>query len=490
VRVLFLMRTPVYTRNFEGVLGQLARNGHDVHVAFETDKEELPAAAAQIEQLAREQQRISHGLAPSIERDPLFHVARRLRLGVDFLRYLDPGYRDATALRSRAERRAPRPVRTLAASPLGRTARGRARLAAGLRWLERAVPPHPAAMEFVRRHRPDVLVVTPLVMFGSGQVDFLRAAQDLGVRTAVPVYSWDNLTNKGVIPEVPDLVTVWNDVQRREAMEMHGIPSERILVTGAVPYDHWFEWSPRTSRKEFCARVGLDPERPLILYVGSSKFVAPDEAPYVRTWVTRLRRHSALRDVGVLVRPHPLNPHWRTARLDDLDEVAVWPRLGAFPTDDAAKAGLYDSIHHSAAVVGVNTSAMIEGVIVGRPVHTLLEARFRPTQEGTLHFHHLTAARGGPVHTAASWDEHLRGLAEAIDGDRRTGEASRRFVASFLRPAGLESPATPRLVAALEELAARPAPSARPRRTGGRLRTATALPGHVLRLRRAAEVRR
>ena len=40
-------------------------------------------------------------------------------------------------------------------------------------------------------------------------------------------------------------------------------------------------------------------------------------------------------------------------------------------------------------MVGINTTAQIEGAIVGRPVHTVLADDFRFTQEGTLHFHYL-----------------------------------------------------------------------------------------------------
>ena len=36
-------------------------------------------------------------------------------------------------------------------------------------------------------------MVTPLVGLGSAQADYLRAAKRLGILTAYPVLSWDNL---------------------------------------------------------------------------------------------------------------------------------------------------------------------------------------------------------------------------------------------------------------------------------------------------------
>ena len=49
--------------------------------------------------------------------------------------------------------------------------------------------------------------------------------------------------------------------------------------------------------------------------------------------------------------------------------VAVW---GSSPVDAAGRDDYFDSLWHSTAVVGLNTSAFIEAGIVGRPVLTIL----------------------------------------------------------------------------------------------------------------------
>ena len=129
------------------------------------------------------------------------------------------------------------------------------------------------------------MLVTPLIELGSPQTAIVRAAQASGIPVALCVASWDNLTNKGGIREELDLVAVWNEAQRREAIELHGVSPERVVATGANAYDHWFDWQPTTSREEFCASVGLPADRPFVLYVGSSRFIAPDEVPFVVRWL-------------------------------------------------------------------------------------------------------------------------------------------------------------------------------------------------------------
>ncbi len=271
--------------------------------------------------------------------------------------------------------------------------------------------------------------------------------------------SWDNLTSKGLIHGPVDLVTVWNEAMKREAIELHGIPADRIEVTGAVPFDHWFSWRPSTTRDEFCARVGLPAGRPYVLYLCSSRFIAPNEVPFIREWIGRIRQSSGspLETVGVLVRPHPQNTdQWEGVDLGDKD-VVVWPRAGAAPVDEASRSEYFDSIYHSGAVVGINTTAEIEAAIVGRRSYTLLADQFRETQGGTLHFQHLTGHDGGLVRVARDFDEHMRQLNGALldpEADRADCE---RFVGRFVRPDGLDTAATPKMIKALEELSRRPA---------------------------------
>jgi hypothetical protein len=119
---------------------------------------------------------------------------------------------------------------------------------------------------------------------------------------------------------------------------------------------------------------------------------------------------------------------------------------------------LYDTLYHSAAVVGLNTSAQIEAALLGKPVFTMLAPGFERGQQGTLHFRYLLAEEGGFVQVARDFDEHRRHLAEAVAG-RHDRAATRAFIERFVRPAGLDRPATPMLADAIEQLhVPRPSP--------------------------------
>src|SRR5205807_3595382 len=78
------------------------------------------------------------------------------------------------------------------------------------------------------------------------------------------------------------------------------------------------------------------------------------------------------------------------------------------------------------------------------------------TQRGVLHFHHLLTAGGGLLNAAETYEEHAAHLRAALAAPHPEGcvsERSVRFTEAFIRPYGLDEPATPRMLDAVEELA-------------------------------------
>jgi hypothetical protein len=391
-------------------------------------------------------------------------MARRIRHSLDYLRFLEPRYASTPHLANRARERAPQILMALLERPSFRSEQGRARLARALRAFERALPRNRELEEFIAGHDPDVVLITPLVDIGSRQLDHLRAAKALGKRTILPVGSWDHLSSKALLRVMPDAVLVWNHVQKTEAVEMHGVPAERVVVTGAQCYDQWWDRQPSRSRTEFCARVGLRTDRPFVLYVCSSLFKGTAHEPdFVLDWIQAIRSSSdpRLKDIGILIRPHPARlKDWTEIDLSAYANVAFW---GAHPVDAESKEDYFDSMYYSAAIAGLNTSAFIEASVVGKPVHTVLLPEISThNQEGTIHFHYLLTVNGGLLRAAHSLDEHVRLLADSLAGDGGGDEKAARFAEAFVRPFGAAAPATPLFVDAIERVVSGPAPQKEP----------------------------
>jgi hypothetical protein len=390
-----------------------------------------------------------------------------LRGTMDFVRYFHPRFAVATAARARMKRKAlPAAYRWLDRIPQLPPAAVRA-IERVLSTVERGIPVHQPIVAFLRREAPDVVLVSPLVDYASDQVDVIKAARACGVRTAVCVASWDNLTNKGVMRIEPDLVIVWNEAQKREAQEYHYIRAGTITTTGAQSFDRWFVKEVTRDRTAFCARVGLPDTRPFLLFTGSSGFISESraEVAFVRRWIAALRSSEdpLLQSVNILVRPHPYNCHaWDPDPLVGVPGAVFFPRSNYNPMDEANRDDFFDSISHATAVVGINTSAMIEAAIIGRPVFSMLAEEFAGTQQGLIHFHYLAVENGGCVRVASTIGDHIRQLSERLRDSAEAHAETQRFVSHFVRPYGLDRPATPIFVDRVERLAAAPAPAPQP----------------------------
>lgn len=449
-RILFLMRNHGGISHYESAVRMLAQRGHRVFIGSRGAEAHYSVdMAAVMERLCRDHPGVTvHPIRRRSDRwAPLAETARAVR---NYCRYLHPRFDKAHALRDRARLQVSKRA-GIARLPAGRLT-GLA-CSAAARVVEQLIPVDPAIEQAIAEFAPDVVVATPLVDFNSYQPDYIAAAARLGIPTVWCVASWDNLSNKGIVSRIPDRVLVWNDAQRKEAIELQGVPAARVVVTGAQTFDPWFELSPSTSRDSFTDVAGL-PRGPFLLYCCSSLFVAPDEVTFIRQWLARIRASSddRLRTCGVLVRPHPGNAaQWESVDLGD-PRVSVWPRGGDLPLESDARQRYFDSLFHASAVVGINSSSMIEAGIVGRRSFTLLAPEFAHSQRGTLHFEYLTSY--GFVTPAETWSDHLAHLDGALRGDTAIDDDRRRLMIAFVRPGRIDEPSTPKVVVAIEEVAA------------------------------------
>jgi hypothetical protein len=464
MRVLFVLNRLAHVRHFDRPVRLLAERGHHIVLASQDDDLELEGTLANTP-------RITAVAAPRSRRDDWTIHAAVLRRTRDYLRYLHPRYASATQLRRRAFEKLMRVLSDREIGPddgealLALGPVEQKRLNAALEKVESVIPRDPGIDEFLRAQAPDALVLSPMVGLGFTQADFVKSARGLGIPTGVLVFSWDNLSNKGLIHELPDRLFVWNDIQRREAVKLHRCPAERIVVTGAPRFDALFEMRPATTREEFCGLVGIDPARSTITYLCSSKFVVSRERVFIERWLAEIRRDPRLAECNVVVRPHPgaidaEHAEQRTlVRWPDADRTtAAASRSFADPRTvvlsspmQNADQVLYDTVYHSAAIVGLNTSAEIEAGIIGRPVFTVVDPDAE-AQEATLHFRYLLHEHGGHVRLAGDFDEHRRQLADATAGTV-DHDALARFIEGFVRPGGADVPVAPLVAQAIEGLA-------------------------------------
>ncbi|HEY6507852.1 MAG TPA: hypothetical protein VIY56_07545 [Vicinamibacterales bacterium] len=450
-RALVVLHETGYFRMYGSVVCELERRGWDVMLAFDTpDKRDAPqvppGAGPHVS---------SRGAVPSPDEGRWINQAR---LTMDYARYLEPAFAGAGYLRGRVAKMLPPVMQWLTRCPtLPAWVIGAC--IGVMRAVERLVPVDARTLAFVRDVKPDLVVVSPLVsatLKGAGQTEMVKASQRLGVPAVVGVASWDHLTSKGLIRVVPDRVTVWNDVQKNEAVVLHRIPASRVSITGAQPLDHWFEPATDPDGSALRARLGVAAERRVILFVGSSKNMAPgmSEVRFVKTWLRAIRASTddVVRQAFVLVRPHPSNlKQW--ARVDLRDPAAtVHPAsYSGMPLSAPEVEEFRSSLAASSAVVGVNTTAMIEAAIMRRPVLSVRLDVFAHSQRETLHFGYVSEGETGFVMVSDTLESHVGQLASVLADPGSAVAAGDRFVDRFVRPGGRQQSATSQVVDVLEQ---------------------------------------
>ena len=312
---------------------------------------------------------------------------------------------------------------------------------AALRDIERLVPPAKTLVEAIAKLRADAVLLTTRCTLGGYEADVIKTARELGIPSILLVWSWDNLSSKAVLHEHPDHVFVWNDLQAREAVELHGVPTARLEILGAPNFDRFFRQIETLEPSSH--RNG----RKTIVYVGSSKNVAPDEPAIFARWLGAVRSapDRVVRDAWIRVRPYPGGRPWRMwlPPDDPLVSSERWAK------DERER--LAPLLVEADAVVALNTSAEIEAAIAGRPVVTFRAGPDAPGQEGSHHFRYLLEDAGSFVHDSSDLDEHVRVLSRVLAGDFDRSRL-REFLYRFVRPHGLEQPVSPLVASAIRRV--------------------------------------
>ena len=297
---------------------------------------------------------------------------------------------------------------------------------------------------------PDVVIASPVNLpSSSADLEYLRVAKKLAVPTVLPVFSWDNLTTKGVVHVKPDLLLVWNDMQAREAVRYHGIDKKTIRICGSPFFDPWFSYNPMSLNiDKFSGRMGLSASDPIILYLGSSVDTAGDETWIVTEIRKALDRDTGLSKIQIIVRPHPHNA--KIFGKFKLPKVIVIPKDGSYPDTEAARKLYFECLYFSKLVVGVNTSGMIDAIIQKKPVVSFFDKEHTGTQTEAEHWGYLVKSEA--ISVAGSMESFLSLIKLIIRGGDKKASNRSNFVRRFIRPKGLAVSAGETAVIAVEQL--------------------------------------
>ena len=435
MKVVFIFPHIGFFRHADSIVRQLCREGHKVKLLFGVLSKDKPGITDRgVQACLNDFPQCSSGWL--VERQGFWHkIAFLTRQLANHRIYLNPEHPNPD-MRMRSKPHFNRIVWKLISSRVGEGML--ASQAAGflLQQVEKSIAPDGRVALELMNEQPDIVLDMTNLVFNAADIEYQKAACALKIPLGIAIASWDNLTTKGTFHFVPDLVFVWNQGLADEAVELHHIPAERIVIIGAPTFDYLFAAQPTLTCQEFCRQAGIDPQHEYVLYLCSSVQVAGDETGFVRDFAENLKNNPATRDTFIMVRPYPMNAAiWKEFKADN---VVVWPPDGETTDILSTQQNYYHSMFYSRAVVGVNTTAMIEAAVVDKPCLTILTERYKATQTGRGHFHHLLKADF--LESAYGFSEAAGVIQRILAGEDVKAANRRKFVHEFVRPCGMDKP--------------------------------------------------
>jgi len=249
---------------------------------------------------------------------------------------------------------------------------------------------------------------------GPREMALMEAARKMGLPTAVMIRSRDNLAAK--IQHLPDAADyfVWSEGTRDFLLYMYPeFRPETVFVTGSPQFDRHLDPSYRLSRDEFFERIGLDPDRPLIVYTCATPTLIKHEIEITQHLADAVRDGRFVRGAQLLVRMHPrgFGSDYPVLKRT-YPGVAVYPPLTSHP---------YRGAEHEAQVVRL--------IMEDEPVHL-----------ATLAYQDVQVNISGTMFVdSAILDKPSVGIYYDIPADTPVGLSTRRFYARTDMQSILES---------------------------------------------------
>jgi len=313
---------------------------------------------------------------------------------------------------------------------------------------------------FLGQHRIDaVLTPTP---YHQAEELLLLAAAERGLRLVTSIISFDNITTRGWIPVTFDRYIVWSDHNRNELLRGYPeVDSSDVVVAGAPQFDFYHQPQWFWDESEWRNRLGIEHERPVILFGAGPPQIVPHEPQFVSLLDDAIGRGSIPGEPLLLVRRHPMDDpeRWKRALrgsqhvlYDDPWVVRGRPERSAPDADAIAK--LCSTLRHSDVQMSTSSTMTVDGAALDRPqVGPAFDTsgRYdRMTRDLYLREHWLPITASGGMEIAFDPDSLVQA---ANRGLRNPGERSRQRAEMVRSVTGnTDGRATERVVSAVLEV--------------------------------------
>lgn len=130
-------------------------------------------------------------------------------------------------------------------------------------------------------------------------------AEQLKIKTASFIFSWDNLASKGRMAANFDYYLVWSDLMKEELQHFYKkIQTHNLKVVGTPQFEPYVLERYKTSSNDFYARFNLDPDQKTICFSCGDISTSKNDELYITTIAEAVQKNK-IQNVNLLVRTSP-----------------------------------------------------------------------------------------------------------------------------------------------------------------------------------------
>jgi hypothetical protein len=198
-------------------------------------------------------------------------------------------------------------------------------------------------------------------------------ARRTGTKLVGMVKTWDNLSSKGLLLVKPDILIVPNRVVFHDAVTIGDMPKGRVFDGGCPQYDDYHDPAAQMSREETCAKIGIDPAKPFLLYCMGGVMNQDDPSEHVAMLDAAIE-DGRLPPATVLLRAHP-KYDVRVLKLDKLKHVVfqqpgqkVGDMVGELELSAEDIKLMLNMLRHADVEYNTGSTMTLESAIFDKPV--------------------------------------------------------------------------------------------------------------------------
>lgn len=130
-------------------------------------------------------------------------------------------------------------------------------------------------------------------------------AEQLKIKTASFIFSWDNLASKGRMAANFDYYLVWSDLMKTELQQFYAsVKSKDVEVVGTPQFEPYILDRYKVSHEEFFSKFQLNPDFKTICFSCGDIATSKNDELYIET-IANAIKEGEIKDLNLIIRTSP-----------------------------------------------------------------------------------------------------------------------------------------------------------------------------------------